>query len=47
MKINNFLQFMRTKSLIFKRPKLWDDPYEDFISKEKFMSKNGQKMSMI
>lgn len=44
MKINNFFELMRTKSLIFKRPKLWGDPYEDFISKEKFVSKNGQEI---
>jgi hypothetical protein len=34
MKIENFKTILLNKTLLFKRPELWDDPYENFISKE-------------
>jgi hypothetical protein len=34
MKIEHFYKMLLSKQLLFKKPILWDDPYENFISKE-------------
>jgi len=37
-----FLEMLDTKHLLFKKPELWDDPYENFISKESFLDENNR-----
>ncbi|MCK4358217.1 MAG: DUF2971 domain-containing protein [Candidatus Cloacimonetes bacterium] len=40
-KLEHFLELMFTKTLVLTLPKLWDDPFENYILNSSIMKKNG------
>lgn len=41
--VNRFFEIIHSKQLVLVRPKKWEDPFEDFLSRAEFTNKKGER----
>ncbi|MGV8080976.1 MAG: DUF2971 domain-containing protein [Syntrophales bacterium] len=44
LKIDHFFEMIDKKELILRKPSLWNDPFEDFLSKTTVINKRGERV---